>query len=224
MKSVNDILAPDWFAYMDYLSGGDNVIHYSWKRSTLSRKERNEIRSVLNEIDDLTGLSFAKTKRKNDDLRFIYTEEITDSTRFELDADHTDEGFPLENAVVGRASARKNRIKIFVKDNDDIVGDKGASVHFITEQLTFSSDGGSAFQTLQLQMLGAFAQFERTMIRKRQAEGIAKAKAKGVYAKRKRTVNPDKIKQLFDDGLTKAAIAKQLNISRMSVYRSLQGF
>ena len=102
------------------------------------------------------------------------------------------------------------------------LNDKGASVHFITEQLTFSSDGGSAFQTLQLQMLGAFAQFERTMIRKRQAEGIAKAKANGVYAKRKRTVNPDKIKQLFDDGLTKAAIAKQLNISRMSVYRSLQ--
>ena len=72
-------------------------------------------------------------------------------------------------------------------------------------------------------MLGAFAQFERTMIRKRQAEGIAKAKAKGVYAKRKRTVNPDKIKQMFDDGLTKAAIANKLNISRMSVYRSLQG-
>ena len=100
------------------------------------------------------------------------------------------------------------------------LNDKGASVHFITEQLTFSSDGGSAFQTLQLQMLGAFAQFERTMIRKRQAEGIAKAK--GVYAQRKRTVNPDKIQQMFDGGLSKAAIAKQLNISRMSVYRSLQ--
>ena len=77
------------------------------------------------------------------------------------------------------------------------LNDKGASVHFITEQLNFSSDGGSAFQTLQLQMLGAFAQFERTMIRKRQAEGIAKAKAKGVYAQRKRTVNPDKIKQFY---------------------------
>ena len=59
------------------------------------------------------------------------------------------------------------------------LNDKGASVHFITEQLTFSSDGGSAFQTLQLQMLGAFAQFEKTMIKKRQAEGIAKAKARG---------------------------------------------
>ena len=102
------------------------------------------------------------------------------------------------------------------------LNDKGVTIHFISESLSFSDDGGNAFQTLQLQMLGAFAQFERTMIRKRQAEGIAKAKAKGVYAKRKRTINPDKIKQLFDDGLTKAAIAKQLNISRMSVYRSLQ--
>ena len=102
------------------------------------------------------------------------------------------------------------------------LNDKGASVHFITEQLTFSSDGGSAFQTLQMQLLGSFAQFDRAMIRKRQAEGIAKAKAKGVYAQRKRTVNPDKVKQLFDDGLSKAAIAKHLNISRMSVYRSLE--
>ena len=102
------------------------------------------------------------------------------------------------------------------------LNDKGVTVHFISESLSFSDDGGNAFQTLQLQMLGAFAQFERTMIRKRQAEGIAKAKAKGVYAQRKRTVNPDKVKQLFDDGFSKAAIAKHLNISRMSVYRSLE--
>ena len=59
------------------------------------------------------------------------------------------------------------------------------------------------------------------MIRKRQAEGIAKAKAKGVYSQRKRSVNPEKVKQLFEDGMSKAAIAKYLNISRMSVYRSL---
>ena len=70
-------------------------------------------------------------------------------------------------------------------------------------------------------MLGALSQFERTMFRRRQAEGIAKAKAKGVYAQRKRIVNPDKVKQLFQDGMRKAAIAKHLNISRMSVYRSL---
>ena len=101
------------------------------------------------------------------------------------------------------------------------LNDKGVTIRFLSESLSFSADGGCAFQTLQLQMLGAFAQFERTMIRKRQAEGIAKAKAKGVYAQRKRTVNPDKVKQLFEDGMSKAAIAKHLNISRMSVYRSL---
>ena len=101
------------------------------------------------------------------------------------------------------------------------LNDKGVTIQFLSEGLSFSADGGCAFQTLQLLMLGAFAQFERTMIRKRQAEGIAKAKAKGVYSQRKRTVNPDKVKQLFEDGMSKAAIAKHLNISRMSVYRSL---
>ncbi len=103
------------------------------------------------------------------------------------------------------------------------LNDKGVTIQSLSESLSFSADGGCAFQTRQLQMLGAFAQFERTMIRKRQAEGIAKAKAKakGVYAQRKRTVNSERVKQLFEDGMSKAAIAKHLNISRMSVYRCL---
>ena len=101
------------------------------------------------------------------------------------------------------------------------LNEKGVTIQFLSEGLSFSADGGCAFQTLQLQMLGAFAQFERTMIRKRQAEGIAKAKAKGVYSQRKRSVNPEKVRQLFEDGMSKAAIAKHLNISGMSVYRSL---
>ena len=117
MKSVNDILAPDWFSYMNYLSGGDRVINYSWKKSGISKAERKEIKSIFKEIDDLTGLSFVKTKKKNDDLRFIYTEEITDDTKFEIDLQDSN----FEDAVVGRASARKNRIKIFIKDDDNKV-------------------------------------------------------------------------------------------------------
>ena len=101
------------------------------------------------------------------------------------------------------------------------LNDKGVTIRFLSESLSFSADGGCAFQTLQLQMLGAFSHFERTMIRKRQAEGIAKAKWRGVYAQRKRTVNTDKVKQLFEDSLSKASIANTLNISKMSVYRSL---
>ena len=101
------------------------------------------------------------------------------------------------------------------------LNDKGVTIRFLSESLPFSADGGCAFQTLQLQMLAAFGQFERTMIRKRQAEGIAKAKQRGVYSQRKKSVSPDKVRQLFQDGMSKAAIAKNLNISRMSVYRSL---
>ena len=61
-----------------------------------------------------------------------------------------------------------DRLALNVMDLKSIMqqlNDKVAIVHFITESLAFSSDGGSAFQTLQLQMLSAFAQFERTMIR-----------------------------------------------------------
>ena len=120
-KTVSDIISMDWFNYMNYLSGYDGVINYSWKRSGLSFLERREIKSTLQMIDDLTGISFVKTKKRNDDIRFIYTKEITDSTRLEIDTQNYDKDFLLEEAVVGRASAREKRIKIFVRDDDSHV-------------------------------------------------------------------------------------------------------
>ena len=120
-KTVSDIISMDWFNYMNYLSGYDGVINYSWKRSGLSFLERREIKSTLQMIDDITGITFVKTKKKHDDLRFIYTKEITDSTRLEIDTQNYDKDFLLEEAVVGRASAREKRIKIFVRDDDSHV-------------------------------------------------------------------------------------------------------
>ena len=99
------------------------------------------------------------------------------------------------------------------------LNDKGATIHFLSERLTFSASSDDAFAKLQLQMMGAFAEFERNIIRKRQAEGIAKAKAKGVYAKRGATINKESVKQLQANGLSITAIARALDISRMSVYR-----
>ena len=72
-----------------------------------------------------------------------------------------------------------DRLARDLRDLQDIiqtVNDKGATIRFLTEGLTFSAVKEDAFARLQLQMMGAFAEFERNIIRKRQAEGIAKAK------------------------------------------------
>ena len=78
-----------------------------------------------------------------------------------------------------------------------------------------------AFSRLQLQMMGAFAQFERNIIRKRQREGIEKAKVRGVYKGRKRSIDADQIAELKAEGLGATAIARSLGIGRASVYRIL---
>ena len=64
-KNVSSIISNDWYQYMNYLSGGDNVINYSWRKKRISKAERKEIKNIFQEIDDLTGLTFKKTKKKN---------------------------------------------------------------------------------------------------------------------------------------------------------------
>ena len=104
----------------------------------------------------------------------------------------------------------------------ETLNNKGVSIRFLSENLTFSTNVNDAFAKLQLQIIGSVAEFERNIIRKRQAEGIAKAKAKGVYAKRGATINKESVKQLQANGLSITAIAREMNISRMSVYRVLK--
>lgn len=72
-------------------------------------------------------------------------------------------------------------------------------------------------------MMGVFAEFERSIIRKRQAEGIAKAKARGAYKGRKATIDGENIRRLKATGTSVSDIARAMNISRMSVYRYLDG-
>jgi DNA invertase Pin-like site-specific DNA recombinase len=87
-----------------------------------------------------------------------------------------------------------------------------------TEQpIDTSSAAGKAF----LDMLGVFAEFETSLRRERQMEGIAKAKAKGVYKGRKPTIDPEAVRGLKAEGLGASQIAKKLGIGRASVYRAL---
>lgn len=117
-----------------------------------------------------------------------------------------------------------DRLARDLRDLQEIIStlnDKGVAITFLSERLTFSADADDAFAKLQLQMMGAFAEFERNIIRKRQADGIAKAKAKGVYKGTKPRIPRDEVHQLLAEGKTKTEIAKVMGISRMSVHRIL---
>lgn len=72
---------------------------------------------------------------------------------------------------------------------------RGIRVQFIKENLIFTGED-SPMSNLMLSMLGAFAQFERDMIKDRQKEGIALAKKRGVYKGRKKSLSPEKIAEL----------------------------
>jgi DNA invertase Pin-like site-specific DNA recombinase len=119
-----------------------------------------------------------------------------------------------------------DRLARDLRDLQDIISklnDKGVAITFLSEKLTFGAGVDDALAKLQLQMMGAFAEFERNIIRKRQAEGITKAKERGVYTNRKRktTIDYEKVKSLRNEGLSTYKIAAQMGISRMSVHRIL---
>jgi len=69
------------------------------------------------------------------------------------------------------------------------------SVTFVKESLTFTGDD-SPMATLLLSVMGAFAEFERSLIRERQKEGIALAKGRGVYRGRKKALSPEQVDEL----------------------------
>ena len=98
-------------------------------------------------------------------------------------------------------------------------------VELVSERLIFSGADNDAFAKLQLQIISSVEEFERNIIRKRPAEGIAKAKERGVNANRKRrnTINVKRVKGLKEEGINNTEIAAHMGISRMSVYRSLNG-
>ena len=104
--------------------------------------------------------------------------------------------------------------------------DRGVHVRFEKENLTFTGED-SPMSHLLLSVMGAFAQFERDLIRERQREGIALAKLReGAYIGRKPSLNAVQAKDLrrrVAAGESKTALAGELGISRMTLYRYAAG-
>jgi DNA invertase Pin-like site-specific DNA recombinase len=97
---------------------------------------------------------------------------------------------------------------------------KGVSVQFVKESLTFTGED-SPMANLLLSVMGAFAQFERELIRERQREGIAIAKKEGIYKGRVPSLSAEKATALrvrIAGGENKAALAREFGISRSTVY------
>ena len=115
---------------------------------------------------------------------------------------------------------RIDRLARSIGDLQDIVRElkaKGASLKAIEQPIDTSTAAGKCF----LDMLGVFAEFETNLRRERQLEGVASAKARGVYKGRKASIDPAKVRQMKAEGKGASAIAKALRIGRASVYRAL---
>ncbi len=96
---------------------------------------------------------------------------------------------------------------------------KGAALACTEQPVDTSTAAGKMF----LDLLGVFAEFETALRKERQLEGIAKAKANGVYKGRKVEIDTTEVHRLRGEGLGATEIAKRLRIGRASVYRVLGG-
>jgi DNA invertase Pin-like site-specific DNA recombinase len=118
------------------------------------------------------------------------------------------------------SDAGDDRLARSIGDLQDIVRAvraKGASLKATEQPIDTSTAAGKCF----LDMLGVFAEFETNLRRERQLEGIAKAKAAGVYKGRPASIDVTKVRQMKAQGMGASEIAKALKIGRASVYRAL---
>ncbi len=102
--------------------------------------------------------------------------------------------------------------------------DHGVSVEFVKEKLSFTTEE-SAISKLLLSLMGAFAEFERSLIKERQREGIALAKKAGVYKGRKPALTRERARELARRARTgekRSALAREFGISRETLYQYLR--
>ncbi|MCC8380392.1 recombinase family protein [Xenorhabdus sp. PB30.3] len=119
---------------------------------------------------------------------------------------------------------RIDRLARSIKDLQDIVyalNQRGITLKATEQPVDTHTAAGKAF----LDMLGVFAEFETNLRRERQLEGIAAAKARGVYRGRKSSIDSAEVYRLYVvEKMGATAIARQLGIGRASVYRVLDNY
>ncbi len=156
------------------------------------------------------------------DERFedVASGKSTDRPQLQSCLKHLRRGDTLFIHSMDRLARNVDDLRKIVKD----LTRRGVTIQFVKEGLSFSGDD-SPMASLLLSVLGAVAEFERSLILERQREGIAIAKAQGKYRGRKPVLSDDKAVELrrrAGQGEPKAVLARELGISRESVYRYLR--
>lgn len=159
-------------------------------------------------------------------LDAVFTDKASgkDTARPELQAalKHLRKGDILIVHSMDRLARNLDDLRSIVKG----LTDKGVAVQFIKESMTFTGED-SPMSKLMLSVMGAFAEFERSLIRERQREGIAIAKTKGVYTGRRKSLTNDEIAALVAKDKTngqkhRAGLAREYKISRETLYKYLK--
>lgn len=168
------------------------------------------------------------TDRQLDGIQLdkVFTEKVS--------GDSTDKRVELQNCIewvrdgdtlhvhdISRLARNLADLQELVKK----LNNKGVTVKFHKECLTFEGGKDNPMNTLMLQIIGAIAQFEKSLINERQAEGIAKALQKGVKFGVDKKLDDSQIKAIksqIEAGAGVTTLAKQYDVSRQTIYRMIK--
>lgn len=158
-------------------------------------------------------------------LDYVFEEKISgkDTNRPELQRmiEYARKG----DTVVVHSLDRLGRSLLDLRKIVTVLNSKGVAVRFVKEGMEFDADSEDPFKALMLNMLGSFAEFERSLIKSRQAEGIKLAKEKGTYKGRSKSLKPEQAKEAKERvsaGVSKTRVAKDMGITRQTLYKYLE--
>ena len=174
-------------------------------------------------------------------IGYIRTSTVDQNSARQLDGISLDKVF--EDKVSGSTKDRPalNQLLDFIREGDEVVihdisrcsrnmkhlielveeiTSKGVVLSFVKEGLRFTGDKSNPMEELMLNLLGSVYQFERQMMLERQREGISKAKLRGAYTGRKKTVDEDEIMTLLNQGISMRKVAEMTGTSLSTVTRT----
>ena len=182
-----------------------------------------------------------QTQRKGLHVGYLRVSAADESELHQLDGEELDKRFTDKASGRDLKRPQLELLLNFVREGDTLVchsmdrlarnlddlrklvldlNGRGVHVRFVKESLTFTGEE-SPMANLLLSVMGAFAQFERELIRERQREGILLAKKRGIYKGRKRSLTAGQVAEVVrrvkaDGSVT--MIAREFKVSRSTIY------